>query len=538
MNHKICHHDDMMRGKRRFSISHKDDDGRNGIIQSSQCSKHEDLTKQWFCMNCSEVVCVWCMVSDHKNHTCKSLEYTAQKCQRKTEELLQDVQNEIANSLKSLEDLQTQHRGVDRQSIDLEEDINNRYCELKFMLESWYADVMSELKTKSSKEKERIQTKIEAQRGILDELNEAKTLAEEVLSSATDVDYAYISRSIDNEHKKILDLSTKDNELKHMSMVFTQTNDMNADMCGKLVSFESLFSSNRMYRSSNSCKLLSSFDSREGISNQYMATGITTTEDGSIVISDLGLDEVRLYMDGKLKVVLDTLNDDRPTCTSIFDSSHFAVVCKNKVKIFNNKGQYVRPLKSRLNSPRGICRHPLNNDFVISDVGEDTNMLYVFDNELREEKNIVIGEDWVLPSHQPWYVANHASQSSVIISDYAQHHLQLIDLDEGHHKVIGCHGAGPGQFLHPAGVCVDRCGHILVADHGNDRVQMFSADGQWLSILIDSSSGLNAPTDVATDDLGFLWVLQANGVVRQYQYIYYPVTDDEEDEGTDMIECD
>jgi DNA-binding beta-propeller fold protein YncE len=37
----------------------------------------------------------------------------------------------------------------------------------------------------------------------------------------------------------------------------------------------------------------------------------------------------------------------------------------------------------------------------------------------------------------------------------------------------GTVGTGPGQFLNPIGVAVDRGGHVYVADTNNERIQVF-----------------------------------------------------------------
>ena len=46
--------------------------------------------------------------------------------------------------------------------------------------------------------------------------------------------------------------------------------------------------------------------------------------------------------------------------------------------------------------------------------------------------------------------------------------------------VIGQEGSCYGEFNRPMGVDVDLHGDIYVADWGNDRVQMFNQDGQYI----------------------------------------------------------
>ena len=48
---------------------------------------------------------------------------------------------------------------------------------------------------------------------------------------------------------------------------------------------------------------------------------------------------------------------------------------------------------------------------------------------------------------------------------------------------FGTHGSGQGQFISPQGVAVDGESNILVADHYNDRIQKFTASGQFLSAV-------------------------------------------------------
>jgi DNA-binding beta-propeller fold protein YncE len=68
---------------------------------------------------------------------------------------------------------------------------------------------------------------------------------------------------------------------------------------------------------------------------------------------------------------------------------------------------------------------------------------------------------------------------------------------------FGSAGGGPGQFATPAGLAIDPVSrNILVADSGNNRIEVFNASGQFLSQF--GSQGRNAgqfegPQDVAVD---------------------------------------
>ena len=55
--------------------------------------------------------------------------------------------------------------------------------------------------------------------------------------------------------------------------------------------------------------------------------------------------------------------------------------------------------------------------------------------------------------------------------------------DGAHIRTIGSQGSGPGQFCTPTGVAVDGGGNIVVAEFGNNRVQVLTADGRHVRTL-------------------------------------------------------
>jgi DNA-binding beta-propeller fold protein YncE len=63
-------------------------------------------------------------------------------------------------------------------------------------------------------------------------------------------------------------------------------------------------------------------------------------------------------------------------------------------------------------------------------------------------------------------------------------------------------GLGPGQFHLPHGIAVTGDGRVLVADRENDRIQIFSPDGEYLEEWTD----VQRPTHIAVDAAGLVYV--------------------------------
>ena len=76
--------------------------------------------------------------------------------------------------------------------------------------------------------------------------------------------------------------------------------------------------------------------------------------------------------------------------------------------------------------------------------------------------------------------------------------IKMYSTDKTFIREFGGKGNGNGQFSRPYSICTDRQGRLLVADSGNNRVQVFTLEGNF----IDSFSCPTSPYDVAVDPEG------------------------------------
>ena len=70
----------------------------------------------------------------------------------------------------------------------------------------------------------------------------------------------------------------------------------------------------------------------------------------------------------------------------------------------------------------------------------------------------------------------------------------------------------PGTFSLPEGVAVDRDGNVYVTDTFNNRVEIFDADGEFISTFGKNGDGLadlERPKGIAVDCDGHIWVVDA-----------------------------
>ena len=85
---------------------------------------------------------------------------------------------------------------------------------------------------------------------------------------------------------------------------------------------------------------------------------------------------------------------------------------------------------------------------------------------------------------------------------------------------------GIGEFYQPIGVATDAVGHVFVADSGNDRIQEFTWDGDYVGGWGSTGNGdgeFNNPLGLATDADGNLYVAdQANNRIQKFGHTQTP----------------
>ncbi len=69
-------------------------------------------------------------------------------------------------------------------------------------------------------------------------------------------------------------------------------------------------------------------------------------------------------------------------------------------------------------------------------------------------------------------------------------------------------GSGPGQFILPHDVWIDRRGRVLVADRENNRIQVFTQEGEHLDIWPTEFIG---PAALYVDDDDIVYIAEHNG---------------------------
>jgi DNA-binding beta-propeller fold protein YncE len=116
------------------------------------------------------------------------------------------------------------------------------------------------------------------------------------------------------------------------------------------------------------------------------------------------------------------------------------------------------------------------------------------------------------------------SDNNVYVTDTMNNRVEIFDADGNFISQFGKHGDGPGYFARPKGIAVDCDGHIWVADQYQDRVQVFNREGELLTYIGDvHASGLGqfrALVGIAIDKQNRVFTTeQYPGRMQMFQYV-------------------
>jgi peptidylglycine monooxygenase len=119
---------------------------------------------------------------------------------------------------------------------------------------------------------------------------------------------------------------------------------------------------------------------------------------------------------------------------------------------------------------------------------------------------------WREPFNHPTRAAVAPDGEIFVADGYGNARVHRFAADGQYLGGFGELGAGPGEFITPHTILVDRDDRLLVADRENDRVQVFARDGAWLG----EWRGLCRPMDICQRADGVILVTDQVPSVTAY----------------------
>ncbi len=124
-----------------------------------------------------------------------------------------------------------------------------------------------------------------------------------------------------------------------------------------------------------------------------------------------------------------------------------------------------------------------NRLLYVSDVNLDQVLVYDADSLKLKRKMGTTGKTHALTTPGDFAKPSGLAvdqEGNLYVCDTLNDRIEIFDADGKFISTYGKNGDGPGYFARPKGIAVDADGHIWVADGMQDRVQVFNKEWQLL----------------------------------------------------------
>jgi DNA-binding beta-propeller fold protein YncE len=186
---------------------------------------------------------------------------------------------------------------------------------------------------------------------------------------------------------------------------------------------------------------------------------------------------------------------------------------EHPVAVFDRDGRLLRSFGEGLFSqrPHGIHTGPDDSVYCVDD-GLHTIQKFTLEGKLL----MTLGSPnqpapkWQgKPFNRPTHVAVSRVTGHLYVSDgYGNSRIHKFTPDGRHVLSWGEPGIDPGQFIRPHNVVVDKDDHVYIADREAHRIQVFDANGKFITMW----NNIHRPDGICLDAEGNFFIGELNGM--------------------------
>src|SRR5271165_1895271 len=158
----------------------------------------------------------------------------------------------------------------------------------------------------------------------------------------------------------------------------------------------------------------------------------------------------------------------------------------HRVLVFNPKHEVESQITDGLVDPVGLAIDTSNRFLYVVDTQQDQVIVYDADSLKLLRRIGTGGKNHYLTSPGDFGAPQGVAvdgEGNVYVTDTLNNRVEIFNADGNFISLFGKNGDGPGYFARPKGIAVDGDGHIWVADEMEDRLQVFNREGQLLTYI-------------------------------------------------------
>ena len=229
--------------------------------------------------------------------------------------------------------------------------------------------------------------------------------------------------------------------------------------------------------------------------------GVAVNERNEIAVTDRDNKRVQIFRsDGTYLRSFGRMGDQEgeffhPTGIAYLNNGNIVVAdsVNNRLQIFTEQGKYLTHIGGegnlQFNYPWGLS---VDSDGNIIVADADNKLVKIFTPSGQFLRKF--GEDLLV---DPCHCIQ--KDQYFIVSDHRDHSIKVFNADGDFLYKFGNEGEGDGEFNGPHCLSVDKAGHLMVCDYGNNRVQVLELNGELITKFKLMSGGSPTSTAVLSD---------------------------------------
>ena len=210
--------------------------------------------------------------------------------------------------------------------------------------------------------------------------------------------------------------------------------------------------------------------------------------DGTIVVSD-STNRVQWFdFNGNFQKLIGNQNGGNQSIETQSNANASLPVPNSASNLVQNLQRQTSAEPGQFSAPYGLCYEANSNELYVCDKGNQR--VQILDAESGAFKRFLGSSNHSsrlstvikFPLKSPNFV--HTNGQHVIVSDTNSHCVHVLNIKNSRNQklMIGGEGTGLSKFKYPRGIALDEFGFIIVADSGNNRIQIFNPDGSFLKV--------------------------------------------------------
>ena len=530
------------------------------------CPQHEGMKLDLYCETCGELICLHCTVNKHcrPEHKYDLVGDTFDRHKAEITASLEPVEKQLCVVSKALEQFDLRSQELDELEVAIETNIGQEIRKLQELLEARKAELVGQMKQLIQTKRKNLAAQKDEVETVYTQLASCLSFVTESLRTGSEGEVMKMKKAVVKQIKEMTDNFKPDMlppcELANVKFLPSPELTQVYQQCGEIyiqeVSPEICHTTGKglevVELGDRATTVLHVVDQKgnaymplvqnltcELVSNKVgenMDCLVKKTEANQYEISyqttDRGRHQLHIKVEGKhIKgspfpiIVIKKFGTPIKTISQVKEPWGVAVNQKreiivgesgsNCISIFSLTGEKLRSFglqgsgRGQFNGIRIVAVDDDGNIFV-ADIANNYIQKFTPDGQFiaavgRKGKR-------VLEFEGPRGIAIHPLNKMVYITDYCNHRIQILNPDLTFSSSFGSEGSGNGQFLYPSDVACGSTGKLYVADTNNHRIQVFTAEGQYLRMFgQDRRDGeLSSPIGIAIDSGDILYVTEEN----------------------------